>query len=99
MDEIWRLPSQNRALPEGLGYQINLEIRQIPETSVDQAGGFGCHAGSKVSFFEEQTRKPAKRRVPCSACPGYASADDDKVEKVIMLEIIVPGHPCPPLPL
>ncbi len=83
MDEIGRLLPQDGPFPQRFSYEIDLEVREVPEPAVDQARGLGRDARGKVPLFKQQTGQPPQRRIPRNARPGDAAADDDEVVEKI----------------
>ena len=78
-----RKPQEARPLLEGLVDQPEVELLEVAQAAVDQAGTAPRGAARDVALFHERGAEAAARCVEQRARADDAAADDEDVERLV----------------
>ena len=71
---------QQAPLLQRLPHQLEVELFQVAQATVDQLAGPARRPGGEVTCLDQSDRKPARGRVERDTGTGHSPADDQDVE-------------------
>src|SRR5678816_4839786 len=64
VDEVWPLAQQRRTFAQAFAHQPDLPVFQVTKSTMDDASGTACGAGSEIVLFDEKSSSSGSSALP-----------------------------------
>jgi len=83
MHQVRRNAEENLSFPHVLPYQAELQLPQVAQAPMNQAGGAGGSAMGKIFLLQKQCLKATEGCIPGNTCPDDAPTNHNQIESLL----------------